>query len=57
MKWCKVIICVLFYMLSAKHYYFSLFLPYLLFLIKFKIAAKMATMFGDATVFQEGPHP
>ena len=52
MKWCKVIIYVLFYMLKAKKYSFSLFLPDFRFLIK----SKMATMFGDVTDPQQRRH-
>ena len=45
MKWCKAIIkCVILHV-KRKKYYFSLFLPYFWFLIKYK----MATMFGDVT--------
>ena len=51
-KWCKVIIYVLFYMLKAKKYSFSLFLPDFRFLIK----SKMATMFGDVTDPQQRRH-
>ena len=45
MKWCKAIIKCGILHVKRKKYYFSLFLPYFWFLIKYK----MATMFGDVT--------
>ena len=47
MKWCKVIIYVLFYMLSAKIVNSQCFYLILIF-----IKSKMATMFGDGTYLQ-----
>ena len=49
-------LCVILHV-KGKKYYVSLFLPYFLFLIKVKMAAKMATMFGDVTDLQRPLHP
>ena len=57
MKWYKVIIFVLFYMLSTKiinsHCFYLISNSWL----KSKMAAKMATMFGDVTDLKQRHHP
>ena len=50
MKWCKAIIKCGILHVKRKKYYFSLFLPYFWFLIKYKVA----TMFG---VVKDPPPP
>ena len=52
MKWCKAIIKCGILHVKRKKYYFSLFLPYFWFLIKYK----MATMFGDVTDLPPPPN-
>ena len=56
-KWCSLNNYELFYKLSAKKYFSIFFTWFLIFLIKPKLVAKMATLFWDVTEIQQCHHP
>ena len=56
-KWCSLNNYELFYKLSAKKYFSIFFTWFLIFLIKPKLVAKMATLFWYVTEIQQCHHP